>query len=527
MTSVTSAAPRAPLAPPPPPSARGNLRLGQREPAFVAALMIFPSAPSAPGRTSAKVCCLAEANTDSVRVAVFHNLELERDHDDGADEEVRGGDGDPGLLQERAAVLDVAHLHAAIVGPVQELVPVRQTRVRVEVLHDEGVLLVDPGGVRDREGEGEPARGVETGPASGDAARGRGRGRSLVRRMEVGGEATRGSGRWGKNRSCVVARTTRGRFPPARRWGGEGTNGPPGTERARVWGGGGSGGGGRTVEDIPVGRNVEGTRATGGPARSSLGPLPSGDRASDQGRIGLCRIGRSDTDGVDGGRSSRGVFSEGGRPSRGARDRSAAPCASLSSSWRASAVSAARAVFDRSRGEPRRVLRAVHPRVPLVGRPPPDFSPGATPRLAARLGLTRDGRVAVLTNFTERDKIPDAPSRGELPVGYLTVRHQPPPRRAEPPPGAHPNDLSGPRGHISRPRPRPLVAVPRSSYPAAYLADLAPRRDEYNGFNLLVGDCRTLEFAYLGIAATSPTLRRRRSSLPTISTTARAGRCSG
>ena len=49
------------------------------------------------------------------------------------------------------------------------------------------------------------------------------------------------------------------------------------------------------------------------------------------------------------------------------------------------------------------------------------------------------------------------------------------------------------------PRPRPLVAQdPDRRTPAAYLADLAPRRDEYNGFNLLVGDCRTLEFAYLG-----------------------------
>jgi uncharacterized protein with NRDE domain len=136
-----------------------------------------------------------------------------------------------------------------------------------------------------------------------------------------------------------------------------------------------------------------------------------------------------------------------------------------------------------------------HPQI-LAGR---DAEAGGT-----WLGLTRDGRVAVLTNFTERDKIPDAPSRGELPVGFLAVRpHSVTSSRQTA--GCPPKPKSIPAPRLTRvhpqprPRPRPLVAQdPDRRTPAADLADLAPRRDEYNGFNLLVGDCRTLEFAYLG-----------------------------
>ena len=163
------------------------------------------------------------------------------------------------------------------------------------------------------------------------------------------------------------------------------------------------------------------------------------------------------------------VFSEGGRPSRGARGPLRGPmCVAFLFVASPSAVSAARApcsiVLAVNRDEFfARSTRECHwwddhPQI-FAGR---DAEAGGT-----WLGLTRDGRVAVLTNFTERDKIPDAPSRGELPVGYLTVRHQPPsPRRAEPPPGAHPNDPSAPRGHTSRsPSSSPRRAGPRSSYP--------------------------------------------------------------
>ena len=98
-TSVTSAAsPRAPyIAVAAAVGTRHIFALANANPLFVAALMIFPSAPSAPGRTSAKVCCLEEANTDSVYASPYHNLELAGvDHDDGADEEVGDGDGRDG-----------------------------------------------------------------------------------------------------------------------------------------------------------------------------------------------------------------------------------------------------------------------------------------------------------------------------------------------------------------------------------------------------------------------------------------------
>ena len=46
-----------------------------------------------------------------------------------------------GVLEERAAVLEVEHLDVARGGPVQELVPTGQPAVRVEPLHDERELL--------------------------------------------------------------------------------------------------------------------------------------------------------------------------------------------------------------------------------------------------------------------------------------------------------------------------------------------------------------------------------------------------
>lgn len=65
------------------------------------------------------------------------------------------------------------------------------------------------------------------------------------------------------------------------------------------------------------------------------------------------------------------------------------------------------------------------------------------------IGVTRDGRFAAVTNVREPSAFrPDAPSRGELAAGYLT--------------GAADAE--------------------------AYLAELAPRARQYNGFNLLIGD---------------------------------------
>ena len=65
------------------------------------------------------------------------------------------------------------------------------------------------------------------------------------------------------------------------------------------------------------------------------------------------------------------------------------------------------------------------------------------------MGVTREGRFAAVTNYRDPDATITAPrSRGELPLEYLAGRKT----------------------------------------PAAYLADLAKRGNEYAGFNLLVGD---------------------------------------
>jgi len=71
------------------------------------------------------------------------------------------------------------------------------------------------------------------------------------------------------------------------------------------------------------------------------------------------------------------------------------------------------------------------------------------------LGVTRDGRAAVVTNYRELgERRPDAPSRGGLIVDYLRS-------------GAGPAD---------------------------YLASLAGRAQEYAGFNLLAADAVTLGY---------------------------------
>jgi len=68
------------------------------------------------------------------------------------------------------------------------------------------------------------------------------------------------------------------------------------------------------------------------------------------------------------------------------------------------------------------------------------------------MGATLDGRFAALTNIRSPGQAPSPRSRGELPVRYL-------------------------RGQLS---------------PEAYLSALQARRSDYAGFNLLVGDIRTL-----------------------------------
>ena len=65
------------------------------------------------------------------------------------------------------------------------------------------------------------------------------------------------------------------------------------------------------------------------------------------------------------------------------------------------------------------------------------------------LGITRDGRLAALTNFRDPGRIQiDAPSRGDLVAGFLR----------------------------------------RSADSASYLSEIGSRADAYNGFNLLVSD---------------------------------------
>jgi uncharacterized protein with NRDE domain len=81
-----------------------------------------------------------------------------------------------------------------------------------------------------------------------------------------------------------------------------------------------------------------------------------------------------------------------------------------------------------------------HPQL-LAGR---DLSAGGT-----WLGLTRQGRLAALTNYRDPAQFGRvARSRGELPLNYLVG----------------------------------------TATPQTYLAQVHPQADEYNGFNLLVGD---------------------------------------
>jgi uncharacterized protein with NRDE domain len=70
------------------------------------------------------------------------------------------------------------------------------------------------------------------------------------------------------------------------------------------------------------------------------------------------------------------------------------------------------------------------------------------------IGITKHGRFAALTNIRNpaEKKRPDAPSRGALVAGFLT-------------------------GHQS---------------PESYISEITPRTAEYNGFNLLLGDRKTL-----------------------------------
>ena len=109
-----------------------------------------------------------------------------------------------------------------------------------------------------------------------------------------------------------------------------------------------------------------------------------------------------------------------------------------------------------------------HPRYPLVmatnrdefyGRPTasaafwkehPDVLAGRDLKAGGTwMGVTRQGRIAALTNVREPGNIrPDAPSRGALVSDFLTG----------------------------------------DAAPHAYLAALRPTADRYNGFNLLVGD---------------------------------------
>ncbi|MBI2315811.1 MAG: NRDE family protein [Betaproteobacteria bacterium] len=71
------------------------------------------------------------------------------------------------------------------------------------------------------------------------------------------------------------------------------------------------------------------------------------------------------------------------------------------------------------------------------------------------LGVTRGGRFAAITNFRNpAERKPTAPSRGQLVSDFLTS----------------------------------------PSEPAAWLAAIAPRAHEYNGFSMLAGDGRTLCF---------------------------------
>ena len=91
-------------------------------------------------------------------------------------------------------------------------------------------------------------------------------------------------------------------------------------------------------------------------------------------------------------------------------------------------------------------------------------------------GISRTGRVAVLTNYAEPAEVGTAasaveqtrPSRGALAADFL-------------------------RGETSQGEPPANLRTP-----SAYAAFVKQTRDAYAGFNLIVGDCVTNEFAYVG-----------------------------
>ena len=96
-------------------------------------------------------------------------------------------------------------------------------------------------------------------------------------------------------------------------------------------------------------------------------------------------------------------------------------------------------------------------------------------------GVSRTGRVAVLTNYTEEPTATNEtgnaayrPSRGALAADFLRGS---PERR----------DDDG-ENHIKSHPPSPTT----------YAARVATTRDAYAGFNLIVGDCVTGEFVYVG-----------------------------
>ena len=91
-------------------------------------------------------------------------------------------------------------------------------------------------------------------------------------------------------------------------------------------------------------------------------------------------------------------------------------------------------------------------------------------------GISRTGRVAVLTNYAEPAEVGTAssaaeqtrPSRGALAADFL-------------------------RGGTNQGEPPANLRTP-----SAYAAFVKQTRDAYAGFNLIVGDCVTNEFAYVG-----------------------------
>lgn len=91
-------------------------------------------------------------------------------------------------------------------------------------------------------------------------------------------------------------------------------------------------------------------------------------------------------------------------------------------------------------------------------------------------GISRTGRVAVLTNYAEPAEVGTAPSAVE---------------QTRPSRGALAADFL--RGATSQGEPPANLRTP-----SAYAAFVKQTRDAYAGFNLIVGDCVTNEFAYVG-----------------------------